>query len=125
MLFLHSKTNKDTIFIKRYLFNIILQRNSAYNIRNIDKAPLLKRKHNFFKNSFFPSTVIEWNKLDPNLRNEDSFHFFKKSILQFIKPSSNSFLTAIILNESSSLEDCALVSVTYVNISLNAVSKTT
>ena len=37
----------------------------------------------FFNNSFFPSTVIEWNKLNPNLRNENS--------LQFIRPSLNSF----------------------------------
>ena len=27
---------------------------------------LIKTKHNFFKNSFFPSVIIEWNNLDPN-----------------------------------------------------------
>ena len=26
--------------------------------------PHFKLKHNFFKNSFFLSTVIEWNELD-------------------------------------------------------------
>ena len=30
-------------------------------------------KYNFFKNTFFPSTIIEWNKLDPAIRN---FQFF-------------------------------------------------
>ena len=28
---------------------------------------LIKIKHNFFKNTFFPSAIIEWNKLEPNL----------------------------------------------------------
>ena len=49
-------------------------------------------RHNFYKNSFFPSTIIEWNNLDPTLRNSKSFVDFKKSILKFIRPSpSNVF----------------------------------
>ena len=52
--------------------------------------PIFKSKHNFFKNSFFPSTISEWNKLDPNLRNSESFLTFKKNILQFIRPTANS-----------------------------------
>ena len=51
-----------------YLFNLIPTKNPNYNTRNTDKIPLFHTKHNFFKNSFFPSTDIEWNKLDPNLR---------------------------------------------------------
>ena len=39
---------------------------------------------------FFPSTIIEWNKLAPDLRNSDSFSAFEKSILNFIRPSPNS-----------------------------------
>ena len=33
---------------------------------------------------FFPSTVIEWNKLDNNIRNSESVSAFKKQILKFI-----------------------------------------
>ena len=44
-----------------------------------------------FKNSFFLLTIIEWNKLDHNIRNSSSFNIFKKSILKFIRPSANSF----------------------------------
>ena len=44
---------------------------------------------NFFKNSFFPSIVIEWNNLDPNLRSAASLRVFKKSLLKFIRPSPN------------------------------------
>ena len=47
-------------------------------------------KHNFLKNTFFPSTRIEWNKLDPEIRNSTSFDSFKESILKFIRPAPNS-----------------------------------
>ena len=74
----------------RYLFNIIPIRNPAYSTRNNVNIPLFKSNHNFFKNSFFPSTIIEWNNLDPNLRNLDSYGTLKNSILKFIRPSPNS-----------------------------------
>ena len=48
-------------------------------------------KHNFFKNSFFLSTIIEWNNLDLGLQKWDSFNVFKKEILKFIRPSPNYF----------------------------------
>ena len=51
----------------------------------------------FFKNSFFPSAVIEWIRLDSFIWNAKSLHIFKKSILQFkrLSPSrtDNSFNT--------------------------------
>ena len=50
-----------------YLSDTIPQRNSAFNARNVDEVPLINIKHNFFKNYFSPLTIIEWNKLDPNL----------------------------------------------------------
>ena len=43
----------------------------------------------FFKNSFFPSTVIESNNLDKSIRRSESLALFKKSILQFIQPIPN------------------------------------
>ena len=52
---------------------------------------MLRIKHNLFEKPLFPLTVIEWSNLDPNLRNENSFHFFKNKILQFIKATLNSF----------------------------------
>ena len=47
-------------------------------------------KHDFFKNTFFPSTIIEWNKLDWEIKNPESIVTFKKRILSFIRPSANS-----------------------------------
>ena len=73
-----------------YLFNLIPSKNSNYNTRNTDKITTFHTKHNFLKNSFFPSTVFEWNKLDPNLRSAASLSVFKKNLLKFIRPSPNS-----------------------------------
>ena len=57
----------------------------------MDNIPFFKTRHSFFKNSFFPSTIIEWNNLDHNIRNSSSFNIFRRSILKFIRPSANSF----------------------------------
>ena len=43
-----------------------------------------------YKNSFFPSSIIEWNNLDPKLRNSENFGNFKNNILTFIRPKPNS-----------------------------------
>ena len=47
-------------------------------------------KHDFFKKTFFPSTIIEWNKLDLKIKNSESIKTFKKRILSFIRTSPNS-----------------------------------
>ena len=73
-----------------YLFKMLPSVSKTYNTRTNDKIPLFSGKHNFFINSFFPSTVIEWNNLDLKIRNSKTFSAFKKSILKFIRPSSNS-----------------------------------
>ena len=43
----------------QYLFNLIPVRCTLYSTRNALNIPLLNTNHNFFKNSFFPSTIIE------------------------------------------------------------------
>ena len=75
----------------KYLFHLIPVRCTSYATRTESNIPLIKTKHNFFKNSFFPSAIIEWNNLDPNLRNSKSISVFKEKILNFIRPSPNSF----------------------------------
>ena len=72
---------------KTYLGNMSIRR--AYNTRNVDYIPCFNTKHSFSRNSFSPSTLIEWNNLDINIRNSESFATFKKSILRFIRPSEN------------------------------------
>ena len=72
-----------------YLTKVIPTRNEAYQTRHIANAPSLGFKHNFFKSTFFPSAIIEWNKLDPSLRKSAGYNVFKEKILRFVRPSLN------------------------------------
>ena len=74
-----------------YLYNIIPTTSTHYTYRNSDKIPYFKTKHKFFKNSFFPSAIIEWNKLDLNLQRCDSYKVFKSNLSKFIHASPYSF----------------------------------
>ena len=42
-----------------YLFNLIFVRNTHHSLRNSDNIPCFNTPHHFFKNFFFPSTIIE------------------------------------------------------------------
>ena len=46
---------------------------SCINTRNANNIPHFKVKHSFFKNSFFVSVIIKWNKLDREIQNAPSF----------------------------------------------------
>ena len=56
---------------RRYLFVVIL---TVKRARNDNKLPHFKVKHNCFKNSFFPATVLECKKLDLNIPNSGMLH---------------------------------------------------
>ena len=73
----------------KYLFNSIPTSVTTYNTRNTNNIPLFKVKHNFFRNSFFPSAVIEWNKLDLNTCNSENLNIFNKTILNFMRSSGS------------------------------------
>ena len=73
-----------------YLFNLIPNFNRVQNTRLSYNIPTIKVKHDYFKNSFFPSDISEWNKLDLNIRNSASLNAFKKKLLNFIRPCANS-----------------------------------
>ena len=45
-----------------YLFKL----RPGYVTRSIHNIPFFKTRHTFLKSTFFPSTIIEWNKLDHN-----------------------------------------------------------
>ena len=97
---------------------------SNYNTRNTVKITLFRTKHNFFKNYFFPSTVIEWSKLDPNLRSTASLNVFKKKyLLKFIRPSPNSIFNCCNCKGIKYLTRLRLGLSHFVNINLNIVFK--
>ena len=74
------------------MYNLIPDRVKFYSTRSsqIDNISNLKTRSNFFRNSFFPSTITEWNKLDRDIRNSDSLNVFKLSLLKFVRPVANS-----------------------------------
>ena len=43
-----------------------------------------------FKNSYLPYARKEWNKLDPEIRNAETYASFRKMFLNFIRPTGNS-----------------------------------
>ena len=94
-----AKTCKLCTFLKiikekpsGYLFNIVPKNNSNHRTRNSYNIPQFNIKHNFFKNSFFPSVIVEWNKPDWDTQNLNSLSLFKSRILKFIQPNPNSIL---------------------------------
>ena len=72
-----------------YLFDYIPSTDRIYNTRNAANVPRIKSKHDFFKNSYIPSTIIERNKLDQDIRNAESYALFRKHLLSFIRPEAN------------------------------------
>ena len=85
-----------------YFFNIVSLKSPAYLTSLLpDKQRSYDSRRNnlfrnftihteYFKNSFFPYCVSEWNKLDPNLRSSTSISIFKKELLKFIRPKQSS-----------------------------------
>ena len=73
-----------------YLFNLILYLNRVRETRHSNNIPAIHTRHNCLKNSFFPSTISEWNNLDCKIRNSGSLSIFKKNLLNFIRPCGNS-----------------------------------
>ena len=74
----------------KYLFELIPTARQAYMTRCKKSIPLLNVKHDYFKNSFCPCTIIEWSNLGSNIRTSENLALFKKRILAFIRPSANS-----------------------------------
>ena len=51
-------------------------------------------------NTFFPSTITEWNKLDLSIRNSTNLNIFKRKLLQFVKAIGIKSLTRLRLELS-------------------------
>ena len=73
----------------RYLFQVVPSPNTRYFFQISENIPQLWTKHDFFKNSFFPSTIKEWNNLDPQSRKTKSISIFKSNVLKFIRFKPN------------------------------------
>ena len=71
------------------MFDYIPCTDRIYDTRNAANVPKKIFKHIFLKNSYFPSKIIEWNKLDQDMRNAESYALFRKQLLSFIRPEAN------------------------------------
>ena len=69
----------------------------------IQKKFLILKPNSFFKNSFFHSVIIEWNKFDPSLQRCNSYNFFKSNILKLIHLLLIRSSITIILSKSNML----------------------
>ena len=59
-------------------------RNSRRHVNSFNTVSL---KFEYFKNSFIPNVINEWNKLDPDIRSSTSYNLFFNTLLKFIKPA--------------------------------------
>ena len=73
----------------KYLSDIIPSTTRRYSSRNENNIPLVRVNNNYFMNTFFPSTITEWNKLDLSIRNSASLNVFKGRLSQFVRPLEN------------------------------------
>ena len=85
-----------------FLFNLIPNFNRVHNTRLGYNIPAIKVRHDYFKNSFFPSAITEWNKVDLKIRNSANLSSFKKKLLNFMQPCTNNIWIFIIPLESNS-----------------------
>ena len=63
---------------------------NIYSTRNSENVETYYCRIDQFKYSFFPYSIIEWNKLDINLCNAKSFLIFRNSLLKIGRPMQNS-----------------------------------
>ena len=57
--------------------------------------PFFQDKNKLFqKFFFFPAVIMEWNKIDVNIRNSATCDAFTRVILKFIRPKPNQVFNA-------------------------------
>ena len=72
--------------------NLEMINNWVFNEKwNLTQMAVFRRLINFFKNTFFPSAIIKWNKLGPTIWNPQSFDIFKNNIRKYIRLTLRSF----------------------------------
>ena len=73
--------------VPKYLYKLIPLKNKTYDTRSTHSVGTYFCRTNAFKYSFFPYTILEWSKLDLQLRNEKSFKKFRNTLLKLRRPT--------------------------------------
>ena len=55
--------------------------------RHVNSFNTVSCKSEYFKNSFIPNVINEWNKLDPDILSSTSYNLFRNTLLKFIRPA--------------------------------------
>ena len=69
-----------------YLLNKIPSSQNHCNTRNADQVETYYCRTDFFNISFFPYTIIEWNKLDIDILKSKSYATFRNILLKLGRP---------------------------------------
>ena len=73
-----------------YLYNIIPKPNHNLNLRNPVRIPNIFCRTEFYRNSFFPSVIAEWNNLNDEIIKSESLNIFRNALLKLIRSPANS-----------------------------------
>ena len=53
--------------------------------RHVNLFNTVSCKSEYFKHSFIPNVINEWNKLDPDICSSTSYNLFRNTLLKFIR----------------------------------------
>ena len=73
--------------VPKYIYELIPPFRHSFRNSNLFTSFTCRTK--YFKSSFFPSFISDWNKLDSKIRNSTSYLTFKNALINFIRPSHN------------------------------------
>ena len=79
-----------TTGIPEYLFDIFARASHLYNTRLSQNVIAFCSKNDVFKYSFFPSTILEWNKLDRKIQQSATILSFRNALLKICRPTPKS-----------------------------------
>ena len=60
----------------------LVQNASRYNLRNSNDTKTVASRTTLFYNSFLPSSIRDWNRLNPDIRNAGTLDAFKFKLNQ-------------------------------------------
>ena len=83
-----------------FLYKIFTNQSPSYLFNSLPTLTISQRYPNHFnsfrcrtasfQSSFLPDSIIQWNKLSPDIRNSKSYPIFRNALFKLIKPLENS-----------------------------------
>ena len=86
----------QTTGVPEYLFDLIPETNHIYNTCSSDNVTTFCSRTDVYKYSFFPFTILEWNKLDESIQQSKTIKSFR-NYKRLAGPIQNLFIIYITL----------------------------